>query len=249
MNVFYVSSKARGYILELRYRIAYTSFSFACAFVAAYCKATQLTYVFLLSFLSATEHKEKGFIFTDVSEAFSSTISICLISSLFCVLPLILYHSICFLLPSWHLYEKEKQCKRVIIVFLCWVGYIYLIHFLLIPRLCFFLLQFQVQRGCLSITIEPKILSYVFWAANILVIATFLFFFFYALYVCVVCGILDAKKCSRHRKVFVCTFLLLASFISPPELWSQLLLTLFLSFLCELLFLTCFVHSRLEKKV
>lgn len=249
MNVFYIPSKASSYILEFKCRIAYISFSFVCAFMAAYCKATQLTYVFLLSFLSAAKHKDKSFIFTDVYEAFSSTISICLISSLFCVLPLILYHSICFFLPSWHLYEKKKQCKRIIVVFLCWVGYIYSIHSFFIPRLCSFLLQFQVQRGCLSITVEPKILSYVFWAAGILVIATFLFFFFYVFYMCVICGILDVKKCSRHRRAFMCMSLLLASFVSPPELWSQLWLTLFLFLLCEFLFLICFVRCYLYTNV
>lgn len=248
MNVSYTRSKAKGYILELKCRIAYLFLSFACAFVAAYYKATQLTYIFLLSFLSVTKHKQKGFIFTDVYEAFSSTVSICLINSLFCLLPLMLYHSVCFLLPSWYVHEKKKQCKRIVVVFLCWVGYIYLTHFFLIPKLCSFLLQFQVERGCLNIIVEPKILSYISWAANILVIATSLFFFFYVLYMCVLCGAIDVKEHSRHRKAFLSISLLLASFISPPEFWSQMLLTVFLFLLCEFFFLMCFVRCCLYKE-
>lgn len=240
------SSIFKSHVRELRNRLGYVLFSLICALFIAYYKSIQLMHVFLLSF-SLNEHQEKNFIFTDVYEAFSSTISICFISSLLCTLPLLVYQSICFTLPSRYTHEREKLCKRVTILFLSWASYIFLIHSFMIPKLCSFLLQFQIKSDCLNILIEPKIFSYISWAISLLGIATIAFLLISGIYLCFLYGIFHVDDWRKHRKMSILIFLLFASFVSPPEVWSQFLLALILFLFCEFLVWSCFVHNSLQK--
>lgn len=230
---------------ELRSRSMYISLSLVCAFLVSYYKATQITYIFLFSFLSMQEQPQ-NFICTDIYEAFSSTIAICLISSLFSILPYVVYHVLCFLLPSWHNYERELGCRRALITLFLWMVYMYVIHSHLIPRVCSFFLLFQVEEECLTISIEPRILPYISWASHILGVAALFFLFACILYLCIKHRKMSPKLLSKQRKLYLFVCFLFAGFISPPELWSQSFLTLFLCSMCEVLIWVCFVYERLK---
>lgn len=243
------AAQLTNHILELQSRIKYILFSTLFCFLIAYWKSTQLVYIFVLSFTSKesgslainnTNAWQTNFIFTDVYEAFSSAVSVCLLACSFCVLPLMVYQSLCFFLPSWHVFERQGRCQLVLAIFLCWTQYLYAVHSIIIPRVCGFLLQFQVEKDCFSITVEPKIVSYVSWSINLLALFTLVFILTCAFYLCALHGVLDMKAWKQKRKHSVFFCLLFASLLSPPEIWSQLIFTLILFLLWE-----CFIWLHL----
>ena len=234
------------YAREIKVRALYIMFSMFITFLLAYQKAVQLTYVFVLSFTSGNQ-LSKSFIFTDMQEAFSSIIFVCIMICLFFCIPFVVYQSLCFLSPSWHLHERNKRCCNAIILLFCWTTYILSIHCFIIPQVCFFLLSFQIMTTCLNITVQAKIFSYVSWAATLLSIACVLFVLAIILSLYFLYNISSIKDWSKYRKIFAWTSLLLAALVSPPEPLTQLILALILYISCEALLWICFVYKSIPK--
>ena len=231
------------YVKEIEYRIGYVVLSFLCVCVLAYQKALQMNYIFLLSF-TTNEFTPKSFIFTDVYEAFSSTVSICLVASLLLIIPLTVYQILCFLVPSWHTYERRQRGVIVLMLFFFWCFYIYNVHFLITPYLCKFFLEFQVHTKCLTITIEARILSYVFWATRLLLIAHIIFLVASIAVLCITYKTVNAKEWGEYRKVLVWLALFSAAFISPPDPWSQFLLWFVFVFFSECALWIHFIYGK-----
>ena len=70
------------------------------------------------------------FIFTDVEEAFSSQILICLIFSFVIIVPLLIYEIFSFLAPSLYFYEKQKWFFRISFVTVLWYFFLYNVQFI-----------------------------------------------------------------------------------------------------------------------
>lgn len=251
------------YAREFKVRTLYIMFSLLITFLLAYQKALQLTYVFVLSFTSgngatsltspqggsgnSSNQLSKSFIFTDMQEAFSSIIFVCIMICLFFCIPFIVYQSLCFLSPSWYLHEKNKRCCNALRLLFCWTIYILSIHCFVIPQVCSFLLSFQIMTTCLNITVQAKIFSYVSWTATLLSIACVLFVLAIILSLYFLYNISSIKDWSKYRKIFAWSSLLLAALVSPPEPLTQLILAFILYICCEALLWICFVHESIPK--
>ena len=238
------TTKSTTYIREIKKRTAYLVFSFFFTFLLSYWKWYQLAYIFLLSF-SNNQEFEKNFIFTDVYSAFSSTIWICLATCSLIILPLITYQIICFLSPSWYNHERRKYCFYIVLVLVSWYIYISFVNSLIIPQLCAFLLEFQVNTSCLNITVQPKIDAYLSWAASISLLATFLFLCVMLFYIVLQSKLINISKWSKQRKSCVFLSLLIGAFLSPPELGNQILLASVFYTISELIIWISLIRERL----
>nr|YP_009733058.1 tatC-like protein [Jaagichlorella roystonensis]QHU78354.1 tatC-like protein [Jaagichlorella roystonensis] len=122
------------------------------------------------------------FIFTDVEEAFSSTISICLIFSFIFCFFYIVYVVFAFLAPSMYCYETTKWFRKIVLFIFIWIAFIIYLQRDIIPKLAHFLLKFQIQSVGFSVEAETKIYSYCVWASTIFLIANLIFFLFFLLF-------------------------------------------------------------------
>ena len=88
------------YFAEIRYRFFYCVIGFLISFLSSYFYSLELLYLFARPFLHSNHHQvffEKGFIFTNLTEAFHTTLKICFIWSSVFLLPVFFYQKGCHL--------------------------------------------------------------------------------------------------------------------------------------------------------
>lgn len=243
--------KYEAYTKEIKNRFRYLITSFICCLVFSYYKSTQLIYLFVSSCYSDTSFDSKiSFIFTDVREAFSATLLICFVFSLFTFSTFLTYSSVCFFLPSWFVYERARKLLLVLSILFSCIYYILWLHLCIIPLVCNFFFTFQVRNiDCFSLTVEPRIYSYVVWEMWLLFLAIFFFVLVCSLLFLIVRNKITLSHWSSNRKARVFGTVLVAALISPPELLTQLLLSFTLFFLLELIVLFAFLlHTFVNKR-
>ncbi len=243
--------KYEAYTKEIKNRFRYIAISFLCSFGISYYKSTELIYLFVSSCYTKNPLDPKiSFIFTDVREAFSATLLICLAVSLFLCFSFVLYSFVCFLLPSWFLHERKENLSilyALSILFLCYTSWV---HLIIIPKVCDFFFSFQVENiDCFSLTVEPRIYPFVMWCVWSLLLALFLFACVCSLSFFIFRGRVALSYWSKNRKPRVLSSILLAALVSPPELYTQALLSLTLFFSLEVVvFIALLFHTFVNKR-
>ena len=225
------------YFAEIRYRFFYCVIGFLISFLSSYFYSLELLYLFARPFLHSNHHQvffEKGFIFTNLTEAFHTTLKICFIWSLVFLLPVFFYQFWCFFAPSWYFFERIQY--RIILlsaILLALLGG-FTFYFLVLPELLDFLLNFKVNSPLFTIQLEARIDSYVRISSGVFLIVESVFqtpLFFCFLYVY---GYVNSAFLSSNRKIFVLFFIFLSALFSPPDPITQLGLFLFFWFFFEL---------------
>ena len=242
--------KYEAYTKEIKNRFCYLVTSFLCSLVISYYKATQLVYLFISScYIKNSVEPKISFIFTDVREAFSATLLICFVFSIFSFSSFVLYSFVCFFLPCWFAYERVSKLIVVCAFFFSYISYTLWIHTFIIPKVCYFFFAFQVEKiDCFSIIVEPRVYSFVAWGVWLLVLASFLFALLCSLFFLVVKGKIALSHWSNNRKTRGFCSVLLAALVSPPELLTQLLLSFVFLVLFELIVFFAFFFSVLVYK-
>lgn len=237
--------KYEAYTKEIKLRFGYIFTSFLCTFGISYYKATQLVYLFISScYIKNSLEPKISFIFTDVREAFSATLLICLVFSLFCFSSFVIYSFVCFFLPCWFAFERVGNLIIVCAFFITCISYTLWVHIFIIPKVCDFFFAFQVKNiDCFSLIVEPRIYSYVVWGVWFLVLALFFFTLVCLLLFFVVRGKIAPSDWSKNRKSRVFGSVLLAALVSPPELFTQLFFSFGLFVLFELIVFFAFLFT------
>ena len=104
------------HIMEVRLRSIYLVTSFLITFLMCYYYSLELIYLFVKPLLKY----QNIFMFTDLTEALYTTITHCLLTTTFVILPFIVYQIWCFLIPSSFLCERNKLttiCWCIIVFF------------------------------------------------------------------------------------------------------------------------------------
>jgi sec-independent protein translocase protein TatC len=109
-----------SHLKELRDRILVCVVAIGIAFVVTYYFKEKI-FLFLMEPFTKVMPLKSSFIFTGVTEAFITYFKISIVSSLFLVLPVILYEFWSFVSPG--LYEKEK---RYVYPFMFWGSFCFL---------------------------------------------------------------------------------------------------------------------------
>ncbi len=208
------------YFTEIRYRFGYLICSFLITFFACYFYSLQLIYLFARPFLHSKHNLflfDKGFIFTNLTEAFHTTLKICFFWSFLFIIPVLFYQFWCFFAPSWYKFERENVrfyiFSGILLNFLGGVCF----YFLILPVFLDFLLNFKVDSPLFTIQLTARIDSYVKISSGVFLIVQFIFqtpLFFYFLYLS---GYIDSAFLSINRKVFVLLLLLLSALLTPPD--------------------------------
>lgn len=260
------------HFLEIRLRFFYLLFSLILT--GALCYYYQFELVYLIGRpLYELDHK---FIVIDLTEAFYTVLRICGLISLLLILPLLLYHFLCFYIPSRYKFESFPIIKwSFLFLFLLGLELV-ILYFLVFPLICQFLLSFDIITSVTSTDvksisetsllnfhnrnnldnlsfkdvndvnemrniinnridhkIEPILLeltarfdSYVKLSTRfyLSVLAFFqipsimILFYYYK--------IIDVYNLFKIRKFIIFSSLLIAAFISPPDIISQIVISI-----------------------
>ena len=188
-----------------------------------------------------------NFIFTDVEEAFSSQILVCLIFSLAVNLLLLFYALLSFLVPSLYCYESKRWISRLFVFVAVWCYFILNLQNKIIPKLAEFLLKFQITSEAFNVVAETKIYSYCVWACTIFIVTNVLFFCFYLLFILISNDKIKINAFTQSRKWCRIFLLLVSAFIVPPDLLLQLGLTFFLILCFEIFVLIFFIYRYIVR--
>ena len=192
--------------------------------------------------LHSVDMSSMHFIFTDIEEAFSTQISVCLFFSFITIFPLFFYETFSFFSSSLYHCEYKKWGYRFFGTLFFWYYYIYGVYSVFIPKLAEFLFFFQVSNDGFNVLAEPKINSYCFWTMSIFLALTFIFFFvaFFFFYIASErCSLYDMRRFTSYRGVNVLFIFILSALIAPPD-YLQILLTLIFFSFFELF--TCYIY-------
>lgn len=242
--------KYEAYTKEIKKRFGYIITSFLFSLSICYYKSTQLVFLFTSSCYNKSSLEPKiNFIFTDVREAFSATLLICVVFSLLSLSSFVIYSFVCFFLPCWFLYERSGKLLIVCASFSSFISYTLWIHLFIIPKVCDFFFGFQVRDiDCFSLLVEPRIFSYVSWGVWFLVFASLVFALVCFLLFLITSGKIKLAFWSKNRKSRIFCSVLLAALVSPPELLAQLFLSLGLFVLSELIVFFAFLYGSFANK-
>ncbi len=225
---------------ELKLRGYYLGFSFLITFFICYYYSFEILYLFVKPFLSY----EKNFIFTDLTEAFYTTIKLSFIISFYILIPFIIYQFWCFFIPSSFLEQRQKYNFFFITIVILLLMSVSFIYFLVLPELYKFLLDFEITTNFMNIQLEARIQSYVELACKI-----FLFFsiLFQVPLFCIIAfqyDLITSDFLVKNRSHIFLLNLFLSAFISPPDILTQILLALCLQITCEILILIMFIFNK-----
>ena len=227
---FYSPSYLQGHLMEIRYRLAYTIFSFLLCCTLAYSHSTQIIFLMVKPICGRGPESflPLHFIYTDVSEAFYATLESALTVGTVLTFPYASYQSWCFIVPSLYARESALYGKRfawctaygaMVLIVCIWQA---------MPTFYNFLHLFSVQEAALEVRLEARIAPYLSW-----VFTTILFTLMASTLPLFIYAFLSKKGVAlsfsiKSRKITIYFLILGAACLSPGDLLSQLMFTVFL---------------------
>ena len=227
--------------LELKLRSVYVILTFLVTFITSYLHSDTLMYIYVFPFV--LKFGEKKFIFTNLSEAFSSCLSISMNLSLVTTFFFLIYSILSFLKSG--LYKKElyllKVCSKLSIASLFFS--VCFVYFVVLPGVISFFTHFESSR-LFELTLEAKISDYLELVLQCLFWVSLVFQTPVAIFLSVYSNIINVNGLAKKRKELIVVCFIAGALLSPPDVLTQLLIALPLWILLEI---TIFVFITIDE--
>lgn len=234
-----IMTNLHHHLYELKLRFIYIFISFLFTFFIVYHYKIEIVYVIGRPFIKL----HQPFIFLDLTEAFYTLLKLSTIFSFLLLIPFLVYHLWSFFSPSFYNIERNKIKIYLIMFFILWCFEILFIYLFLLPKICDFLLSFEIiadanknnLQPIVSVEFSARIESYV----NLIVkISSFIYFLFqipFGIYLLYLNKSLHVSSLYTNRKIMVLISLLVSAFLVPPEMVTQLIVAFYFYILFEIL--------------
>lgn len=235
------------YYLEIKNRILLLLFTWVCLLAVCYCFKEPLLFVFIDSNKYYNNLNDMPyFIFTNVDEIFYVYLHLTIFLANQITGLMLLYHSLMFLTLGLY-YSEYVQLKLILKFFIItWVCSVVLLKKFVVPFSWSFFLSFQETGNHLkpaSFFFEARILEYFNYFTN-----------FY--YICVInCQLLTLSilflnsvsekvgTIKTFRKLFYLIFIVFSTITTPPDVFSQIIMSFSLIVIYELLIFLKYVKN------
>ena len=228
------------YLTELRYRALYLFFSFSLTFFMATTYSSSLIYLMCTPFLKSKVH----FIFTQVTEGLYAALDVSILCALSFCAPLFVYQLYSFFMPSSYQGQRLLVHFFIFLTAFLFLLSFYIALFILLPKIWAFLQQFQQENKSLEIQLTASLGPAVRWVCTTLFFTVLFFQIPVLVALSLYWGVIDGKVLQKKRKYAFFFSLLLASLLSPPDVFSQSTLALGGVLFYELIFWFALYHLR-----
>jgi sec-independent protein translocase protein TatC len=224
------SSKAPllEHLVELRNRIVYSLIAFVICFIGCYFVATPI-YTFLTQPLADALADRPGatMIFTQVYEAFFTNVRVGAFGALCIAFPFMAWQLWMFIAPGLYRHERSAFVPFLIatpIMFLLGAAFVY---YLVLPAAIQFFLGFEVPggNGVLPIELQARVGEYL----SFVMMLIFAFGFCFELPVLLVLlgrvGIVTSEGLAASRRYAIVGVVAVAAVVTPPDVFSQVALS------------------------
>jgi sec-independent protein translocase protein TatC len=174
------------------------------------------------------------FIFTDVLEVFSVYIQLILFLNLQILFLYFLYHCFVFLIPGLFFFEYKNLNLIFKIILIVWSISVLISKYFLIPITWNFFLSFQ-NLSSITLHFEAKLNEYLNFYISFYYLCILYSQVFTFLFICITYINTNISVIKKFRKLYYYFWVILSTFISPPDVLSQILISFVLIFLYELL--------------
>ena len=168
-----------------------------------------------------------------MTEALQTYIKIQLITSILLIIPYIIYQIWSFTIPCIEKYKRNFLNKYLFFSFFIFILSSTFSYIFLLPAICSFLLSFEINSEIIFLELQARIKTYTEFTFTLYLFIIFILQIPIILQIILQQYDINLSFFLKYRKYFLLLCLIISSFLSPPEIWSQLSLTLFLFFWFE----------------
>jgi sec-independent protein translocase protein TatC len=181
---------------------------------------------------------ETDFIFTNIFEAFYSYIIISFIVAFYIMLPFCLYIILGFIQVGLFLYEKCFLNIFLIKIFILSLLAICFLYNIFLPLTFKFFLNFEelIKTTFFTLKLEQKIIDYVYFTLSIYLLVILGFQFPLVIYYLLKYEFISFLFLKENRRFFIISFFVVGCLLSPPDLYTLLILTIPLAICFETIF-------------
>jgi sec-independent protein translocase protein TatC len=249
----YANPKSKPFTIEYHwrefcYRLFYLLCSTVITFTLCFNLSSQLIYLFVRPFLGLN----REFIFTDLTEAFYITLSVCSQITLMSIVFFAIYQFCCFFLPSCYFHERKKVvffincfCATLLTTF-C------VVYFFFLPTFCHFLVNYSIKSTSFTVELQAKIESYITLFSRVFISFTMILFLLFLLYswfsYLAFYKVKFFKKVCDKRPQICLILLIFAATLSPPDPWSQSIIAFSLFIFFEFIIWLAFLNREVQNQ-
>lgn len=226
------------YYLELKNRLFLLLLTWVSVTIVCFMHKELLIFVVIdttdyIGFLKTNPY----FVFSNVTDILNSYIQIIFfVSNQICFF-VVLYHLCLFLTPGLYSSEYKNFIFILQISFICWFFSVLVLNYVVLPLSWAFFLSFNPETNVVSFVFEASFKQYLSYYADLYYLCVFNFqiSFFILLSINYISYSLNQMK--SFRKWFYFLFVFFATVITPPDIFSQLVISLMFICLYESLIL------------
>jgi sec-independent protein translocase protein TatC len=190
------------------------------------------------------------FIFTNITEILSVYIRLVTFLGVQTLFLYAVYHCFVFFSPAMFKSEYYFMFGFLKIILIIWFVSVLLFHFLLIPITWDFFFSFQelFSSKFANLHFEAKLPEYLEFYVSLYYLCVVYFQVFTILFFFLSRTGGKIKIIQKFRKIYYYFFVIFSTLISPPDLFSQLVISLLLILIFEILVLSLIVKSILVRE-
>ena len=224
------------YLLEIKYRFFFSLFAWIFVILNCYYFIVVLLYVFMRFSIKSNDTGLVYFLTTDVAEVFVAYAQLSYYIGNQMVLIFIYLQVFVFLSTGLYPFERSYFKAVMVITIVGWISCVLTINNLIFPTSWNFFLRFQEYLSFQNVIFyfEIKLNEYLKFYKSIYYLCTLLYQIIVLFFI-----FLDLFKTNlfivkKLRKVFYLFFFIFSTFLTPPEVIYQLIISIFIIIMYEL---------------
>ena len=242
-----------AHLLEFRRRFIIALIALLAGFAVSYLYVQEI-YQFLVRPLaeSYVDPEQKRLIYTSLVEAFFTYVRLSFFAGFFLAFPVIAGQLYLFLAPGLYKQEKHVLLPYIIVSPLLFLAGAALAYYYVFPMAWSFFVSFEsigVPQG-LRIELDAKVSEYLTLVMQLLIAFGLAFQLPVVLTMLVRVGLVASTTLARGRKYALLCIVIAAAILTPPDVISQIALSIPLYLLYELSILSCrMIEKRQEGEI
>ncbi|MEZ5690980.1 MAG: twin-arginine translocase subunit TatC [Rickettsiales bacterium] len=230
------------HLKELKRRVIYSLLAFFAATCVSYYFAEDI-YAFLVKPLAQAVPEEQGrrMIYTGLAEAFLTYLKLSVFAGFLFSFPVIAGQFYLFLAPGLYKNEQRAIMPYLVAAPLLFIAGAAFVYYLIFPAAWSFFLGFESvgASDSLPIQLEAKVSDYLSLVTHLIVAFGLAFQLPVILVLLVRSGIMKLDSLKKGRRYAIVIIVAVAAIITPPDIFSQIALSIPLYMLYEISIILC----------